>query len=200
MSDDVLINDMDSYKDEEVLALSLASPSVFEMLVDRYQNDFLRAAFKVVRSKEEAEDIVQESFTKIYLNANKFKPVEGASFKSWAYKIVLNTSFNHYKKLKKTREAVKYVEPSFYDTISDQRSSDFDIEADMKACVARVLPQIPPHLQEVLKKYYLEDKAQKEIAKEEGLSMAAVKMRLFRAKRLFKKIIEQENLLCPIII
>lgn len=184
------------YRDEEVLALSLEKPSLFEVLVDRYQSGFLRVAFKVVRSKEEAEDIVQESFTKIYLNAKRFKPIEGASFKSWAYKIVINTSFNHYKKLKRTRETIKSVDPNFYEGIPDS-NSDWETEIDMKTIVSRVLPQIPPHLGEVLKKYYLEDKSQKDIAKEEEVSLAAVKMRLFRARRFFKKIInDDKNLLC----
>jgi RNA polymerase sigma factor (sigma-70 family) len=206
MANDVLINDME-HKDEEILALSLEQPSVFEALVDRYQNDFLRAAFKVVKSKEEAEDIVQESFTKIYLNAGKFRNVEGASFRSWAYKIVFNTSFNHYKKLKRTREVVKNVEADFYDNVADAKSNNFEIDADMKACVNNVLPQLPLHLQGVLKKYYLEDKSQKQIAEEEGISMASIKMRLFRAKRLFKKVVEQDlsgkagqNLLCTAMI
>ena len=185
-----------NYKDEEVLALSLAKPSVFEALVDRYQNDFLRAAFKIVKSKEEAEDIVQESFTKIYLNAGKFRNIEGASFRSWAYKIVLNTSFNHYKKLKRIRESVKYVDPNFYEGIADLGNGNFEIEADMKACISQVLPQLPSHLQGVLKKFYLEDKSQKQIAEEEGVSTVSIKMRLFRAKRMFKKIIEQNNQLC----
>ena len=188
------------YKDEEVLALSLARPSVFELLVDRYQNDFLRAAFKVVKSKEEAEDIVQESFTKIYLNANRFKNIEGASFRSWAYKIVLNTSFNHYKKLKRTRESVISIDQDFYEGIADVKNGDLEMEADMKACISQVLSQLPVHLQGVLKKFYLEDKSQKQIAEEEGVSTVAVKMRLFRAKRMFKKIIEQNNQLCTIMI
>ena len=189
------------YKDEEVLALSVARPSVFEMLVDRYQNEFLRTAFKIIKSKEEAEDIVQESFTKIYLNAKKFRNIEGASFKSWAYKIVLNTSFNHYKKLKRIRESVKYVDSTFYEGVADVKNNDFENEADMKACISQILPQLPSHLQGVLKKYYLEDKSQKEIAQEEGVSIVSIKMRLFRAKRLFRKIIEEnKNLLCTTII
>lgn len=186
-----------NYKDEEVLAFSLTKPSVFEMLVDRYQNDFLRTAFKIVKSKEEAEDIVQESFIKIYLNAKKFRNIEGASFRSWAYKIVLNTSFNHYKKLKRIRESIKYVDSTFYEGVADVKNNDFEIEANMKDCIGQILPKLPSHLQGVLKKYYLEDKSQKEIAQEEGVSTVAVKMRLFRAKRLFKKIIEEnKNLLC----
>lgn len=207
MNRDVLINDMDR-KDEEVLALSFAQPSAFGILVDRYQNDFLRAAFKVVKSKEEAEDIVQESFTKIYLNAKKFRNIEGASFRSWAYKIVFNTSFNHYKKLKRIRGAVKSVGEDFYDNVADTKSSNFEMDADMKACINYVLPHLPEHLREVLRKYYLEDKSQKQIAEEEGISTASVKMRLFRAKRLFKKVVEQnlpdgkagENFLCTAII
>jgi RNA polymerase sigma-70 factor (ECF subfamily) len=188
-------------KDEEALALSLAKPSIFEMLVERYQNDFLRTAFKVVKSKEEAEDIVQESFTKIYLNAKKFRNIEGAGFRSWAYKIVLNTSFNHYKKLKRIRESVKYVDSTFYEGVADDNGNNFEMGADLKACVNQILPQLPSHLQGVLKKYYLEDKSQKEIAQEEGISLTAIKMRLFRAKRLFKKVVEQnENFLCTTII
>lgn len=72
----------------------------------------------------------------------------------------------------------------------------------MKACVNQVLPRLPGHLQGVLKKYYLEDKSQKQIAEEEGISMASIKMRLFRAKRLFKKVVEQNqnDLLCKEII
>ncbi len=190
----------DGLRDEEALVLSLTKPSVFEMLVDRYQNDFLRAALRVVKSREEAEDIVQESFTKIYLNAKKFRNIEGASFRSWAYKIVLNTSFNHYKKIKRTRELVMSVDQDFYDGIADNKNGDFERETDMKTCINQALPRLPVHLQRVLKKYYLDDKSQRQIAEEEGVSITSIKMRLFRAKRMFKKIIEEKNLLCTTII
>jgi DNA-directed RNA polymerase specialized sigma24 family protein len=42
--------------------------------------------------QEEAEDIVQEAFTKIYINAAKFKKQEGAQFSSWGYRILINTA------------------------------------------------------------------------------------------------------------
>ena len=70
--------------DEELLKLSLEDPRYFSMIVDKYQDAFFRAAVRVVKQKEEAEDIVQEAFTKIYMNAPKFQKQEGASFKSWA--------------------------------------------------------------------------------------------------------------------
>ena len=56
--------------DEEILQASLKEPEVFGVLIDRYQKVFLRKASSIILSKIDAEDIVQETFTKIYLNAN----------------------------------------------------------------------------------------------------------------------------------
>ena len=81
-------------KDEEILAASLEKPAFFKILVDRYQEAFLRKALSILRRQEDAEDIVQETFVKIYFNGKKFKKMEGIEFKSWAYKILINTSFN----------------------------------------------------------------------------------------------------------
>jgi RNA polymerase sigma-70 factor (ECF subfamily) len=185
------------YKDEEILALSLKRPSVFGALVDRHQSAFLRTALKIVRQKEEAEDIVQETFTKIYLNAEKFKVVEGAQFKSWAYKILINTSFTHYKKLKRLRETTVYMDHGFYENLKDENINGVEAGAEAKIIISKILPKIPAHLRGVLQKYYLEDRSQKDIAGEENVSVATVKMRLFRAKRELKKAIgNDQKLLC----
>src|SRR3989344_6165705 len=87
-------------KDEAILSASLRNPNLFGVLVDRYQEAFLRAAQRVVKTREDAEDIVQETFAKIYKNAKKFKKQAGIEFKSWAYKVLVNTSFSHYQRLK----------------------------------------------------------------------------------------------------
>src|ERR1051326_7019238 len=49
----------------------------------------------IIRDREESQDIVQEAFTKIYLNAKKFKKQEGAQFSSWGYRILINTALSH---------------------------------------------------------------------------------------------------------
>jgi DNA-directed RNA polymerase specialized sigma24 family protein len=68
--------------DEEILAASVVHPSLFALLVRKYEEPFLRKARSIVHDEIAAEDIVQEAFTKIYLNAKKFKTVEGATFSS----------------------------------------------------------------------------------------------------------------------
>ncbi len=179
-------------EDEEILKLSLDEPSFFSALIDRYQAQFLKTAFGVVRNREEAEDIVQETFTKIYLNGQRFKKQPDASFKSWAYKILMNTSFTHYQRLRKVGGKTEYLDTFLYDEDGKKgpASEDADLAtvSDARHEVAGVIAKMPEHLGRLLKLYYLEDMSYKDIAKAEKISMSTLKMRLFRAKRIFRKL------------
>lgn len=176
-------------KDEEILRTSLKEPALFEMLVEKYQEPLMRAAWRVVRRREEAEDIVQESFVKIYKNADKFEKLQGIEFKSWAYKITINTAITHYRKLK--RGEILAEDPGIFqvheggDETADQR---IFARSDARAAVGATLAKMPDHLRSVLEHYYMGDKSYRTIAEEEVISLSTLKMRLFRAKKMFKKI------------
>jgi RNA polymerase sigma-70 factor (ECF subfamily) len=186
-------NHFDGMDDEEILKLSLKDPAHFSVLVQKYEEPFMRAAVSITRSKEEAEDILQEAFSKIYANGHKFKREPGATFKSWAYKILVNTSFTHYQKLKKNTGNVSYLDPVLYeDDEKFSESHDIAASSDHKAIITKTLSKMPEHLGRLLKMYYLEDKSYNDIAKIEGISTTTLKMRLFRAKRLFKKLMLEE--------
>src|SRR3990167_929061 len=101
--------------DEEILRKSLRDPSQFKILVARYQEPFLRKAWGIVRKQEDAEDIVQEAFVKIYRYGANFQKRAGIQFKSWAYKILMNTAFTHYQDIKKKMDSVEYLDPVLYD-------------------------------------------------------------------------------------
>jgi len=172
--------------DEEILELSIKKPSCFEVIVERYQDAFLRKAKSIVRTTEEAEDIVQEVFTKVYLNANRFQSVPGASFKSWAYKILINTSFTHYQKTKRRAGVSVTLEPEVYQELPDM-GNDIE-ESVMRDYVASIISRLPKTLGRILTLHFLEDISQKDIAEKEGISVSAVKTRIHRAKKEFKKI------------
>lgn len=179
--------ELSSKKDEEILALSIKSPSLFGILVDRYEEAFLRKARKIIRREEEAEDIVQEAFTRIYMNAARFKVQEGASFKSWAYKILINLTLTHYQKLKKEILATVEMDPELYEILPDLHVKDSEKETT-RDYVASILSRMPGNLSKVLKLYFIDGVPQKEIAEAEGVSVGAIKTRICRAKKDFKKI------------
>lgn len=177
--------------DEQVLVRSLKHPSLFAVLVDRYQEAFLRKAEGVIRSREEAEDIVQETFTKIYLNARRFTPQEGASFKSWGYKILMNTTFTHYQKLKKKGMAHVELDPEFYESLPD--AANFSEEETMRDYVASFLSRMPSQLARPLSLHFMEEYSQKEIAEMEGTTVSAVKTKIYRAKKEFQRLLRDSK-------
>jgi len=179
--------DMSSLRDEEVLALSVRNPAHFEVLVDRYQAAFTRNVRKVLGSRAEVEDVVQETFTKIYVNASRFQEVPGAKFSSWAYKILFNTAFTYYKKTRRREDFFTNVDDEILGYLPDL-SADSMEKLGLRDQVARVIAKMPEALARVLTLYYIEDKPQQEIAKMEGLSLPAVKTRIHRAKKAFREI------------
>ncbi len=176
------------YTDEEVLAASLSRPSLFSKLVEKYEAPFLRKALSIVRNQEEAEDIVQETFCKIYLYAPKFKVVEGAQFSSWAYRILINTSITHYQKSKRLKGTTAVLEPEVYEALPD--GVDTNERWTLTDEIASVLTRMPESFARALTLHFIDGKPHEEVAREEGISEGAIKTRVHRAKKEFRTIYE----------
>jgi RNA polymerase sigma-70 factor (ECF subfamily) len=173
--------------DEELLALSTQHPSLFALLVRKYEEPFLRKAMSIVHEREEAEDIVQEAFTKIYLNASKFKTVAGASFSSWGYRILINTALTHYAKRKREGGRVVELDEEIWALIPDKNLRQFE-KKEFVDEVASVLSRMPAPFAKALSSFFIDGKTQEEMAREDGVSVGAIKTRVHRAKAEFKKI------------
>ena len=178
--------------DEEVLALSVSHPSLFALLVRKYEEPFLRKAQGIIRDAQEAEDIVQEAFTKIYINAAKFKVVEGAQFSSWGYRILINTALTHYAKKKKEWGREAQLDEEIWALIPDKDLKQFE-KKEFADLVASVLVRMPAPMAKTLSAFFIDGKTQEEIAAQENLSVGAVKTRVHRAKAEFRKIFETIN-------
>jgi RNA polymerase sigma-70 factor, ECF subfamily len=175
--------------DEEVLAASVHQPSLFALLVRKYEEPFLRKALSIVREQEAAEDVVQEAFTKIYLNATKFKKQEGAQFSSWGYRILINTALTHYARRKRRSGGEVGLDEEIWALIPDKNLKQFE-KRELQDLVASVLSRMPAAFARALSAFFIEGKTQEEIAQAEGMSVGAVKTRVHRAKKEFRRIYE----------
>src|SRR3569623_1226174 len=173
--------------DEELLFASLRHPGLFARLVEKYEAPFLRKAVSIVRDEREAEDIVQEAFTKIYLNAKRFKVVEGATFSSWGYRILINTALTHYAKRKREFGVRADLDPEIMELLPDKNLRQFEM-TELTDEVASVLSRMHAPLARALSAFLLEGKSLEEIAEAEQVSVGAIKTRVHRAKQEFKKI------------
>lgn len=189
-------DDARELSDEEVLFRSSSEPWLFAVLLDRYQDAFLRKAKGIVFVPEDAEEIVQDTFTKIYIHASSFKPQEGAKFSSWAYRILMNTAFTAYQKKIKQGARFQNLDPEFEEFVADKTQSLKIVE--VQDGVERILARLPGHFAAVLRLHYIERWSHQDIADQTGEQVGTVKARIHRAKAAFRKestSIELEQLL-----
>lgn len=176
--------------DEEILFRSIEKPDYFGEIVDRYQTALLRKANNMLRNEESAEDVVQETFVKIYANAGRFKEVPGATFKSWAYKILVNTCLTLLKKSKREREIFVALDPELAEVIADP----IDLSNIDKKLSVDHLMSLVSRLSETLRRtvvwHTVDDLSYQEIAEKEGVTEGVVRARMHRAKKELKKINE----------
>lgn len=171
--------------DEVILVRVQSEPWLFTAVLERYQTAFLRKTKTIIFNEQDAEEVVQDAFTKIYMNAHRFEVREGAKFSSWAYTILINTALTRYQKCVKEGKRTLLLDPEYMELMGEMKEhSAFNQDKD---AIERVLIKLPGHFARVLRLHYLEHWSHKDIADESGETVGAVKARIHRAKAEFRK-------------
>lgn len=160
--------------------------AAFAELMKRHHVAASKLAFSILRDKSDAEDEVQNAFWKAYEHINQFQ--QDAKFSTWLTRIVVNQCL---MKLRQTRRARFYF-------LDDTAVGDDVVTVDLpdkhrspeqelgRTEVARVLREeinrIPPLLRNVFMMRDVQQKPMPEVAEELGISVAAAKSRLLRAR------------------
>ena len=93
-----------------IRAVQRGDPDAFEQLVRAYDHSVLRLAVNLLRSPEDARDVYQEAFLRVYKNIQTFR--FDCSFNTWLYRIVTNICLDHLRKRKVRKEEATVVETS----------------------------------------------------------------------------------------
>ena len=184
--------ELSALSDAEVLARSRTEPDLFAVLVRRYEAALLRRARTILKSPEDAEEAVQDAFTKMYLYADKYHAQEGATFSSWAYTILNRVAYTKYRAKMSEWGKRAELEPEHYEALPDARA-EFLEDLSIRNEVLAALAKLPETAAKILKLQFIEGKSQEEIAASEGLSIPAVKTRVHRAKKLFKEAYDEQH-------
>jgi RNA polymerase sigma-70 factor (ECF subfamily) len=157
----------------------------FAELVRRYNDKVYWIAYQMVSNYEEARDISQEAFIRVYRSLSQFNLM--SNFYTWLYRIVVNLSIDFLRKqkpggkvvsLEKVAEVVNDNELSIEESLEKQEVSKE---------VHEVLQQLPAQYRAILILRDIEGFSCKEIAKILGCNSNTVRWRLFRARQIFKE-------------
>jgi len=161
--------------------------NAFAFLIKRYKNMVFTLALKIVKSREDAEEVAQDSFLKAYQKLDGFKGQ--SKFSTWLYTIVYRSALTKVRKKKlETTDIDSYVLDNHKD------GQDFpQLEAMKNGEQQKYVRQAIDNLGEtdslLITLFYLHDNSIEEIREITDMSQSNVKVRLFRArKRLYKEL------------
>ncbi|HMB64371.1 MAG TPA: sigma-70 family RNA polymerase sigma factor [Eudoraea sp.] len=152
----------------------------FEEIIERYKHMVYTLALKVVKNREDAEEVAQDVFLKGYMALKTFKG--DAKFSTWLYKIAYNRSLDYVKKQKRT------LVTSELNILKDHNPADLEnaldnLEAsERKVMIREALDALAPEDSVLVTLYYFEAMSLKEISKVTGIGANNAKVRLFRSR------------------
>ncbi|HOD66038.1 MAG TPA: sigma-70 family RNA polymerase sigma factor [candidate division Zixibacteria bacterium] len=178
--------------DAQVIEQALAgNQQAYRILTERHRPSVFHIVYKIVRDRETANDLVQETFMKAFSSLASYR--SEYRFSTWLYKIAANCAIDH---LRKRRIQVLSLEGQM-----DRDSSGRTIEVpdysyhpehdlvrkEQRFNIEEAIDSLPKKYREVIVYRHKEDKSYEEIADLLGIPIGTVKARIFRARELLKK-------------
>lgn len=173
--------------DEELVKLVLENQDYFLCLMLRYREKLMRYVIRISGVRyEDAEDILQDIFIKVYKNLYDFDT--GLKFSSWIYRIAHNHTISNYRKAKARGDLTSIdLDNEGVKELASELNVEKNIDRDItKLQVAKILAQLDAKYQEVLILRYLEEKDYNEIADILKKPLGTIATLINRAKKQFK--------------
>ena len=170
----------------------------FHLLLARHEGYLYRVCFSYIRNKEDALDVIQEVFIKVFRNISSFD--ESKDFLPWLKKIAINTCINYLRTSTRHQHlSLDFSNDNEWTCLEQVAASDdvedYVITMSMQEILRKSIELLPPGPRMVLTLHYMEDLSCQEIAELLTQPLGTVKNSLFRARGLLKKIVLEKGLL-----
>jgi RNA polymerase sigma-70 factor, ECF subfamily len=184
------------HEDQELVRRTLrGDKGAFEMIVRRYQQPMVNYIGRMVREREMALDFSQEIFLKVYASLGSYRPQY--KFSTWLFKIASNFMIDHWRKKKL---ATTSIDQSF-DPDDDGRRLQVADESfsvgrqyelkEIRGRIEAALERVPPALRELFVWRHVDGLSYEEMAEIKKLPLGTVKNRVFQAKEMLRKLLEE---------
>jgi RNA polymerase sigma factor (sigma-70 family) len=166
--------------------------TAFDTLSGRYREQLLRAARRITRSNEDAEDAVQDSLLNAFVHLRNF---DGrSSFGTWLTRIAINSALMNLRKKRGSREIAtdynaEYGADGLRYEVAEWRPNPERqyVQSEKESLLKKAIRGLRPTLRVVVEMQALQESSVRETAEAIGISMAATKGRLFHAKKVLRR-------------
>jgi RNA polymerase sigma-70 factor (ECF subfamily) len=164
--------------------------NAFTVLVDRYKDLVFTLALRMMKHREEAEEVAQDTFIKVYKSLNKFKG--DSKFSTWIYRVAYNTCLDRIKKNKRQQYTVEINEYTEHQVKTMDNALDQLEAKEREQSIQDCLALLPSEDSFLLTLYYFEEQSLEEIGKVVGLKPNNVKVKLFRGRKKLATILKRK--------
>lgn len=170
----------------QVAATKKGEGQAFESLMSRYQARIFAVAFRITRSREDAQDVVQQSFHKAFVHLDTFQGK--ASFSTWLTRIAINEALMYLRRKRALSEIsledMKSESESFPTEIPDKAKGPAELyeQNEAKRILSRAINRLSLESRTALA-LRLEERSVEEVAEILGVGVRSLKARLFRARK-----------------
>jgi RNA polymerase sigma-70 factor (ECF subfamily) len=165
----------------------------FTAIVSKYRKMVFTIALKIVENREDAEDITQEIFIKVFKSLEKFK--EESEFSTWLYRIAYNTTLSELRKRKLYFTSIEDNLNAVNEIYTDNKEEE-EIELKLQY-LDKIMKKLPPDEIFLLTLHYLDNQSIENIGKIVDLSVSNVKVKLYRIRKKLavelNRIMQDEN-------
>jgi RNA polymerase sigma-70 factor (ECF subfamily) len=175
----------DKVSDETLIArFQQGDVQAFDVLVRRYKDQLLNYVFRFVGNRNDAEDIVQETFLRVYKNKHYYKEI--AKFSTWVYTIAGNLAKTELRRRKRRKvfSVSNFVNDERDFDIPDlDRNPEKEVDGSIKDdIIQRAIEKLPPKFKEVILLRDVQGFAYEEISQILNIPLGTVKSRVNRGR------------------
>jgi len=151
----------------------------FSAIASKYQNMVFSIVLKIVENREDAEDITQEIFIKVFKSIQQFR--EDSEFSTWLYRIAYNTTLSE---LRKRKLFFTSIEDNYIDINESITDEDEDEETKIKLQhLDKAMKRLPPDEIFLLTLHYMDGQSVENISQISNLTVSNVKVKLYRIRK-----------------
>jgi RNA polymerase sigma-70 factor (ECF subfamily) len=157
----------------------------FAALVDRHSPRFYRLAYRITHHREDAEDVVQEAFLKLWKEPHLWDSTRDTRFTTWFYRMVTNRALD----LTAARKPSEDIAGIALAIEGEEKETQIDAKRRVER-VERALAALHPNQRAALALCFYEERSHKEAAEILGMSVKALQSLLMRSKAALKRILQ----------
>jgi RNA polymerase sigma-70 factor (ECF subfamily) len=177
--------------DAAVRRILAGEEDLFEILVRRYQARVLAHVSRLVGNREDAMDLSQEVFIKVFGALDRYNPE--FKFSTWLFRIAGNAAIDHLRKRRPRTIPLEQPDPKGDQRVSstEYKSPDPDPYSELRnsergRAISRAIAELPPEFRELISLRHFAGLSYEEIASVKNMPLGTVKNKLFRARAVLK--------------